>query len=140
MKKVSALIFSGFTYLSLATHALAADPITIDPCASDDAAQGGFGALCGIELGGGLFQDVITTAFIIASLIALAFLIYGGIKWIMSGGDKAGVETARNIIVAALVGLVITFLSYLFINIVFGFFGLDFGSFTLPDFSDNVTG
>jgi len=140
MKKVSALIFSGATYLSLATHALGAGTgeIEVDPCplTNADTTSGSFNLLCQVRLGQNLFQTLITTAFIVASLIALAFLIYGGVKWILSGGDKAGVETARNIIVAALVGLVITFLAYLFINIVFQFFGLgDFGTFTIPSLS-----
>ena len=139
MKKLSALIFSAFTYLSLATHASA--QIKIDPCPDDGITNpdgGSFNTLCHLKLGGDLFGTLITTAFIVASLIALAFLIYGGIKWIMSGGDKGGVETARNIIVAALVGLVITFLAYLFINIIFGFFNLgSFGEFTIP--SLNIT-
>ena len=61
-------------------------------------------------------------------LIALAFLIYGGVKWITSGGDKAGVEAARNMIVAAIVGLVIAFLVYFILQIIFSLFGLDFAS------------
>lgn len=133
MKKVSALLISGASYLGLAKVALAAeeDPLVINPCPA--AGTGGqFQDLCNVVFGGGLFQAVITTAFIVASLIALAFLIYGGIKWITSGGDKGGVEAARNIIVAALVGLVITFLAYFLINLVFNFFGLNFGTFTLP--------
>lgn len=106
--------------------------MTVDPCPKSGG--GNFDLLCKIQLEGqgGLLQTLITIAFIVATLIALAFLIFGGIKWIMSGGDKAGVEGARNMIVAALVGLVIVFLSYLLLNIVFSFFGLSFGDFTFP--------
>lgn len=52
-------------------------------------------------------QFIVTILFVIGIVIAIAFLIYGGIKWILSGGDKAAVESARNHIVAAIVGLVI---------------------------------
>lgn len=137
MKKLSALAFSTATYLSLAFPVLAVD---IDPCASSGLKgkqnAEGFGKLCNISFTGGLVSDIITIAFILASLIALGFLIYGGIRWITSGGDKTGVETARNTIVAALVGLVIVFLAYFIIKLIFGFFGLDFGTFALPKFTD----
>lgn len=80
-----------------------------------------FPALCKMtDIGqfGIVLGKLITFAFFGAILIALAFLIYGGIKWVTSGGDKTGVEEARNHVVAAIVGLVIIFLSYLIINLV----------------------
>jgi hypothetical protein len=139
MKKLTALGISTASYLSLASHAFAQrgggtgggiSNVTVNPCP-----QGGgqnFNILCGISFTGNLISDVITIAFIAAALLALAFLIFGGIKWITSGGDKGGVESARNMIVAALIGLVITFLAYFLIRIIFGIFGLNFGNFTLP--------
>ncbi len=81
---------------------------------------------------GNIVGRLVTILFIIAVVISLGFLIYGGIKWIMSGGDKAGVEAARNTIVAAIVGLVIVFLSYFILNIILGFFGLTLAQLTLP--------
>ncbi|MDP3987569.1 MAG: hypothetical protein Q8P80_00290, partial [Candidatus Levybacteria bacterium] len=61
---------------------------------------------------GNIISAVITLLFIIAVVVALIFLIYGGIKWIVSGGDKTAVESARNHIIAAIVGLVIAFAAY----------------------------
>ena len=77
--------------------------------------------------------------FIVAVIVALGFLIYGGIKWIISGGDKAGVEAARNTIVAAVVGLVIVFLSYFILNIILGIFGLSLGTLTLPTLTSGTS-
>lgn len=74
----------------------------------------------------------VTLLFVVAIVIALGFLIYGGIKWITSGGDKAAVEAARNTIVAAVVGLVIVFLSYFILNIILGLFGLKLDALVLP--------
>ncbi|MBI2442551.1 MAG: hypothetical protein HYV40_01425 [Candidatus Levybacteria bacterium] len=59
--------------------------------------------------------------FVIAVIISLGFLVYGGIKWITSGGDKGNVEGARNTIIAAIVGLVLVFLSYVILNFVLTF-------------------
>lgn len=71
---------------------------------------------------GSVFGQIITFAFIFAIMIALAFLIWGGIKWVTSGGEKGGVEEARNHVIAAVVGLIIVFLSYFIINLVVYFF------------------
>lgn len=127
MKKLTALLSAVLLYFGLVSPASAQ---AIATCPT----SGSWAALCGITFGGGLFQWVITVVFIGASLLCLAFLVFGGIKWITSGGDKGGVEAARNMIVAALVGLVITFLAYFIIQIVFTFFGLgSFSSgFTIP--------
>src|SRR3989304_8524989 len=121
MKKLSALSLPIFTYLSLSIPAFAATgDVLVAPCTSN------FTVLCNLGVGsvGGIINAVITLRFVVAVLVALAFLIFGGIKWITSGGDKAGVEAARNMIVAALVGLVIVFLAYFIINFVMNFFGL----------------
>lgn len=132
MKKLSALLTAGSSYLILVGPAFAGE--SIDPCPQEGNAGGvGFFRLCALAPGGELISTLVTLAFIVATLIALAFLIFGGIKWITSGGDKAGVESARNMIVAALIGLVITFLSFLIINFLFTFFGLgSISDLTLP--------
>jgi len=66
----------------------------------------------------------ITMIMIGASLTCLVLLIMGGIQWITSGGDKAGIEGARNRIIYALIGLVIIFSSFLIVNVIADFFGV----------------
>jgi hypothetical protein len=66
---------------------------------------------------------VIQVALIVAAVVALIFLIIGGIKWITSGGDKTAVEGARNTITAALIGLVIVFAAWAIIKLIETFFG-----------------
>ena len=85
--------------------------------------------------GGGYVSDlssVITTAinliFIVAVILAFGFLIFGGIQWITSGGDKGKTEEARNKITAAVVGLLILGASWAIINFTLSILGL--GSFT----------
>lgn len=84
----------------------------------------GFNKLCLLDQTklGSTVNSLINFIFVIAILIALLYLVYGGIKWITSGGDKTAVESARNHITSALIGLVIVFLSYFVLNIVLGFF------------------
>lgn len=71
----------------------------------------------------GLVNFAITLLVVAGVLAALIFLILGGIKWITSGGDKTGVESARNHIVGAIIGLIIIVLSFVIIKIVFNLVG-----------------
>lgn len=85
---------------------------------------------------GPLIQNGIVVAMIVAAVITFAFLIWGGLQWIMSGGDKSKYEEARGRITAALIGLAIVALAWLLIKLVSYFFGLPDifgGSFTLPN-------
>ncbi len=80
-------------------------------------------------------QFVITLLFVLGIVIALAFLIYGGIKWIISGGDKANVDAARKHIVAAIIGLVIVVTAFVILNFVFQILfgsGFDLGNLCIP--------
>ncbi|KKQ34771.1 MAG: hypothetical protein US51_C0028G0006 [Microgenomates group bacterium GW2011_GWA2_37_6] len=130
MKKLSALGISVATYFSLAVPASAIVFKSVDACPPS---LGGFRKLCSQLEIGNLLGGLIQIAFIIAVVIALAFLIFGGIKWITSGGDKTGVEAARNTIVAALVGLVVVFLSYFILNILLKIFtGASISGLQLP--------
>src|SRR3989344_344086 len=133
MKKLSALIFSSATYFTLVPSVFAAFPETpINPCPQGGGV--GFDVLCSLDLEGGVIGTLITVAFILAVLIALVFLIFGGIKWIISGGDKTKVEEARGTIVAALVGLVLVFLAFFVIQLLLSFFNLgSIQDLKLPD-------
>lgn len=75
---------------------------------------------------GNILRSFIYIILVIAVVIALFYLIWGGIKWIVSGGDKAGVETARNHIIAALIGLAVAFLAFFLLQFILGFFGITF--------------
>ncbi|MBI4097876.1 MAG: hypothetical protein HY426_02445 [Candidatus Levybacteria bacterium] len=137
MKRLTALSIPAVSYLALVPSAFAVSFGAIDPCADNTNAGLNFNLLCflGGEGIGELISDIITILFIIAVILAIAFLVYGGIKWIISGGDKTKVEAARGTIVAALVGLVLVFLSYFLINLITQFLGigtLTGGSFSIP--------
>ncbi|MBL7036900.1 hypothetical protein ISR94_03655 [Candidatus Microgenomates bacterium] len=73
---------------------------------------------------------------VIAAIVFFFILVVGGIKWIMSGGDKANTEGARNQITAALVGLVIVFAAWAIASLVGTFFNINIFELNLP----SVTG
>ncbi len=47
--------------------------------------------------------------FIVAGLIALLYLLLGAMAWITSGGNKEGVDKAREKIQAAVIGMILIF-------------------------------
>lgn len=85
---------------------------------------GAFAQLCelGINSLSGLMQNFLIIIFIIAIILTLFFLIFGGFKWITSQGEKEEVEKARGTIIAAVLGLVIVLLSFFIVNLVLQFF------------------
>jgi len=63
--------------------------------------------------------------FVFAAIAALLFLIWGGISWISSGGEKEKIEAARNKIVYAIIGLVVILASFFIVNTVGNLFGVN---------------
>lgn len=75
---------------------------------------------CGGKVPG--VQDIIS--FIVnvllfaAFVIALVFLIIGGIRWILSGGDKEATAKAKSTVTSALIGLAVVLAAWILINII----------------------
>jgi hypothetical protein len=67
---------------------------------------------------GGLANTIINIMSIIVGVIAVIMIIVGGIKYATSGGDQNNLESAKNTIVYALVGLVIAVLAQVLIHFV----------------------
>ncbi len=86
---------------------------------------------------GKLITNTISVILIVATLAAFLYLVQGGFRWITSGGDKAGVDGARNQIQAALLGLFIVFAAWAVMLIVQAFFGINIfgGNVEIPTIS-----
>lgn len=91
---------------------------------------GKFQGLAGLEIGD-IVSGLIRGALVIAAVVFFFILVIGGIRWIMSGGDKAQTENARNQITAALVGLVIVFAAWAIVALINTFFGIDVFNLTI---------
>lgn len=81
----------------------------------------------GLEAGGAgqrIVQLSIEILILGAIIIALFFLISAGWTWMTSEGDKTAVQSARNKLVYAIIGLVVIFLAMFIVNIVGYFFGV----------------
>ncbi len=57
------------------------------------------------------FSDLLTFLmrffFVIAGIAALIMMLWGALAWVTSGGEKEGVQAARDKIVAAIVGVLL---------------------------------
>ncbi len=80
-----------------------------------------FGFQCITEL---VFR-MVDAAIIGAGILLLVYLIYGGVEWLTSGGDKAKIESARAKITNALIGVAIIAAAYAVWIIVLTFFGIN---------------
>lgn len=58
-----------------------------------------------------IIANILTSAFAIAAILLLVFIVLGGVQWILSGGEKQGVENAKNRITNAIIGLIIVALA-----------------------------
>lgn len=81
---------------------------------------------------GGIISGIMGFLLTLAGILSFFYLLTGGIQWITSGGDKAGVETARQKILNAVIGLIITFGTWAIMKVIFEFLGIDFPNFSLP--------
>ncbi len=73
-----------------------------------------------------LVQMFIVYAFIIAAAMAAFFIFMGGMSFILSGGDDEKIKRAVNTIRYAIIGLIVTILSFTVVHIVGRMFGLNF--------------
>jgi hypothetical protein len=133
VKKFSAFVSTQvFLGAALVSRVLAQTSVEVKVCPDQDSL---FGKLCNLTAGnlGTTIGRVITILLIVAVIISVIFLIWGGIRWITSGGDKGKVDSARGTIVAAIVGLILAFLAFFIVNVIFQVvLGQPLGALTLP--------
>ena len=71
-----------------------------------------------------VIRAIIQFILVVAFVLAFVFLLIGGIRWITAGGDEKNVAAARNMITAALIGLVVVLVAFALIKLVETFFGV----------------
>lgn len=78
-------------------------------------------------------QNAIILVFIVGIVGVLIMMIWGGVQWLFSGGDKDAVAAAQKRIVNALIGLAILAVAYAVYQLAGSFLGFkDLNSFTIP--------
>lgn len=91
------------------------------------------GGLDAIKNIGDLISATIGAAFLISFLLVFVMLVWGGVQWITSGGDKENTQKAKDRITHALVGLAIIAGAWALMQVIEFFFGISIlGGLTLP--------
>lgn len=80
----------------------------------------------------GFVSFLVFAILAIAGIVFFFMLVLGGLRWILSGGDKANTEAARNQITAALIGLIIVFSAWAIANLIDQIFGINVLNFEIP--------
>ena len=83
-----------------------------------------FSSLCKLRLdsgAGSITGAIVQVILVLGIVIALFYLVLGGVRWITSGGERGKIDGARQQIIAAVVGLVIALAAFAIVNFVLYF-------------------
>lgn len=69
---------------------------------------------------GSIFTTIVNVLLFIIGAISVIMLIFGGIRYTVSGGDSGAVTSAKNTIMYAIIGLIVAFLAFAIVNWVLG--------------------
>ncbi len=67
---------------------------------------------------GGVFQTVANTLVFLVGAVSVIFLIIGGLRYVISQGEKSNVEQAKNTILYAVIGIVVAVISFALVQFV----------------------
>lgn len=73
----------------------------------------------------GVFTQISNIILYIVGIISVIMLIWGGIRYITSGGDNKKVTDAKNTVLYAIIGLIIAILAFAIVNFVLNAIGVD---------------
>ncbi len=128
MRKLYVILFTLFSFLVLASPALAADQVDLlDPVCADFYAklerneidEDELPAVCADSQGtdnplygpNGVLTKALSIFALVVGVVAVFVIIIGGLKFITSRGDPGSVATARNTIIYATVGIMVAAIS-----------------------------
>ena len=129
MKKLLATFYVIFALAPLAVYGVSPSDIgnTVNPSdignTACSAAPGSVGCGSTPLLGsGGIFESIINDVIFVAASISVLMIVIGGLRYTLSGGDSAGTRGAKDTIIYAVVGLVVSMLAFSIVNFVIGRF------------------
>lgn len=72
-----------------------------------------------------LLSKIIGLLFVVGGVAFFFMLVIGAISWILSGGDKAHLESAKGRITSAIIGLILLISTFAIVKLIERFFGID---------------
>lgn len=86
-------------------------PVTDADCTNTDVTTGATDV-------NGIIKTIINVFSFIVGLVAVIMIIYGGFRYITSGGDSGNIGNAKNTIIYAIIGLVVVALAQFIVQFV----------------------
>jgi uncharacterized membrane protein len=82
--------------------------------------SGGCAAAAGTPLfgTGGTFTAIINLLIFIVGAVSILMVIIGGLRYVLSGGDSAGVKSAKDTILYAIIGVIVAAIAYALVNFI----------------------
>jgi len=74
----------------------------------------------GLFGGTGIITTITNTMLFIVGGLSVVMIIFGGLRYVTSTGKSASVTAAKNTIMYAIIGLIVSFLAYAAVNFVLG--------------------
>lgn len=65
-----------------------------------------------------IFKNVVNILLFLVGAISVIMLIFGGIKYVTSGGSQEQVTSAKNTIMYAIIGIIVALLAYAVVSFV----------------------
>ena len=106
-------------------------PVLADECDTSSGLSGGLECTENDDMpksltgDNGIVTTVINTMLFIVGILSVIMIIYAGIRYVTAHGDKGQVEGAKNTLIYAIVGLIVSIVAYALVNWVVGLIGND---------------
>lgn len=65
-----------------------------------------------------IWTNIINTLIFVTGSISVLMIVIGGLRYATSGGDQGGINSAKNTILYAVVGLILSVMGYAIVNFV----------------------
>lgn len=86
-----------------------------------------------------MIANVLSVAITAIGFAGFVMLIVGAFRYLASGGNSKGAETAKNTITFAVIGLVVALSSFVILNLIADFTGVKtILDFVIPEASDTI--
>ena len=114
MRKLLILFFSLFAPLVITGSALALDPldkacegnrVANSAVCQDNRANSSGDPITGRD---GIIATIFVWLVRITGIVSVIMVVIGGFKYVISAGDSSGVQSAKNTVLYAVIGLVVT--------------------------------
>ena len=111
----SLFLLTSFTPVSAASSSSGPSSICDTPNVPDDVKASSGCSSGGTEISDSIFS-ILNSIIVVAGIIAVIYVIIGGIQYMTSGGDSGKLQKAKNTILYAVIGLVVCVLAFAIVN------------------------